>query len=99
MPQVCPQVRLQLKRCNQKKSGHLFKKNRPDFFADTGLKRRLPEKLNHVLALCHHAQTKASLINLGFGHVQQYAPFILNLSALYLNHSYTTEVGVPKFAF
>ena len=42
-------------------------------------------------ALCHNEQTATLLFNFGFGHVLQYTPFILNLSALHFTHSYTRD--------
>ncbi len=49
------------------------------------------------MSLCHNAQTATLLINLGFGHVLQNTPFILNFSALHFTHSDPTKEGVPKF--
>ena len=52
-----------------------------------------------IWSLCHNVQTATLLINFGFGHVFQYTPFILNLSALHFTHFYPTIEGVTKFAF
>ena len=49
--------------------------------------------------VCHNRSSAVLLSEFGFGHILEYAPISLILSALHLTYSYTPKEGESKFAF